>query len=194
MIYNNSIYQLFRCFMKKTNSIPINMNTQNGAVLMVGLVVLLLLTMLGITAASQSGLEEKMAGNYWDKNLSFQAAESALLAAKKQVENHNYTSSDFACANGLYPEDGLDCDSPNVKAKNPAGVPIWKNIDWTKNAIQFGSGIHTSNQPYYIIEYMGPKCLNGELPPCSHTQFRATAYANGSTDTSVSILQEVFYI
>ena len=54
---------------------------QSGAVLIISLIMLLLLTLIGTTSMQSTSLEEKMAGNMRDKNLAFQAAESALAAA-----------------------------------------------------------------------------------------------------------------
>jgi type IV pilus assembly protein PilX len=51
---------------------------QQGAVLIVSLVLLLVMTLIGISSMQTNTLEEKMSGNYRDKNLSFQAAEMTL--------------------------------------------------------------------------------------------------------------------
>ena len=51
---------------------------QSGVVLVISLIMLLALTLIGITGSSVSGLEEKMAANNKDVNLAFQAAEATL--------------------------------------------------------------------------------------------------------------------
>lgn len=53
-------------------------NKQNGIVLLVSLVLLLMLTIVAITAASQSNLQLRIASNSEQKNAAFQAAESGL--------------------------------------------------------------------------------------------------------------------
>ena len=50
---------------------------QAGSALIVSLVILLLLTLIGVTAMSTTSLEERMAGNNRDENIAFQAAETA---------------------------------------------------------------------------------------------------------------------
>lgn len=60
--------------------------SQSGVVLVVSLVMLLLLTLIGVTGMQVSGLEEKMAGNNKDKNIAFQAAETALRSGEEQVD------------------------------------------------------------------------------------------------------------
>ena len=49
--------------------------SQQGAALVVSLMILLVMTLIGITAMSSSNLEEKMAGNSRDMMLAFQAAD-----------------------------------------------------------------------------------------------------------------------
>ena len=54
---------------------------QNGAALIVGLVILIVLSLLGITGMKSSILEEKMAGNLRNQTLAFQTSESCLTRA-----------------------------------------------------------------------------------------------------------------
>lgn len=54
-----------------------NQNHQSGAVLIVGLMILLLTTMVAISSMQNSNLQEKMASNSQEANRAFQAAESA---------------------------------------------------------------------------------------------------------------------
>lgn len=55
---------------------------QQGVALIISLVILLVLTIIGVQSMSTSVLEERMAGNYRDKKMAFEAAESALKAAE----------------------------------------------------------------------------------------------------------------
>ena len=52
--------------------------TQSGAVLVVALVMLLILTLIGVSGMSSVTLEEKMVSNMQNANKSFQGAEAAL--------------------------------------------------------------------------------------------------------------------
>ena len=60
------------------NFIPEHTKKQSGAALIVALVLLLVITMLGISAVSTSSLEILMAGNSQYSQQAFQAAESAI--------------------------------------------------------------------------------------------------------------------
>ena len=62
-------------------------NTASGAVLILGLVVLLVITMLGITGMRTTVMQERMAGNLRQNNTALQAAEAALQAGLSYIEN-----------------------------------------------------------------------------------------------------------
>lgn len=56
--------------------------SQRGATLIISLLILLVMTLIGVTAIQTTTMEEKMAGNMRDQNLAFQAAEAALRAGE----------------------------------------------------------------------------------------------------------------
>lgn len=60
---------------------------QKGVVLVVSLMILLTMTLVGITAMRVTVLEERMSGNLRDQNLAFQASESALMYGIEWVRN-----------------------------------------------------------------------------------------------------------
>lgn len=53
---------------------------QNGVALVVSLIILLLLTVLAISASTTSSLQERMAFNAQENNIAFQTAESGLAS------------------------------------------------------------------------------------------------------------------
>ena len=59
------------------------MNTQNGSALILSLLILLVMTMLGITAMSTSNLQEKMASNDRNQKITFQNAELNLTDSEE---------------------------------------------------------------------------------------------------------------
>jgi type II secretory pathway pseudopilin PulG len=82
---------------------------QSGAVLIVAMILLVVLTMLGVTAMNTTSLEERMASNTQEQVRAFQAAETALSEAFN--DNNSYTISGTFIANLC----------PNI-AGIPAGV------------------------------------------------------------------------
>ena len=66
---------------------PASRRKQQGAVLAVTLMILLVVTLLTVSNMQSSVLEEKMAGNNADRNVAFQAAESGLREAEVFLES-----------------------------------------------------------------------------------------------------------
>lgn len=67
---------------------------QEGAVLLVCLVMLLVLTIIGVSSMSSSTLQERMAGGARDYNQAFQAAEAALRVGETYVRQQVEASAD----------------------------------------------------------------------------------------------------
>ncbi len=59
---------------------------QTGAVLVISLLMLLVMTLIGVTAMSTATLEEKMAANSQYTNMSFQASESAVEGVVNNID------------------------------------------------------------------------------------------------------------
>ena len=58
---------------------------QRGAVLVTSMLLLLVLTIIGVTAMQMSRMQERMTGNTRDRNLAFQAAEGAARAGEAVI-------------------------------------------------------------------------------------------------------------
>jgi type IV pilus assembly protein PilX len=63
----------------------LNQRTQRGAILIISLMFLVVLTMLALTTMGGITLEERMSGQYRDLNVAFQAAESGLRDAERDI-------------------------------------------------------------------------------------------------------------
>jgi type IV pilus assembly protein PilX len=168
---------------------------QGGYVLATALLFLLVLTLLGVTALRTTSLEEKMAHNIKDKNLSFQAAESALakveywLSTRQAYPLPNPT-------NGLYPQD------------YSGNAPAWQTVDWQGSSglqvyphMPDGTTLGTNldfiyAQPRYLVEEVGISC--GKSLKCGtsagrrYINYRVTARASGGTGAAVSQLQTTY--
>lgn len=64
---------------------------QRGAVLVVSLLLLLVMTLLGLGASQSTRLQERMAGNQRDQELALQAAEAAMRYAESKVSAEQVT-------------------------------------------------------------------------------------------------------
>lgn len=94
------------------------MNTRNqqGAILIVALIMLLLVTIIGLASMRGTSLQERMAGNLRDQELALQAAEAALRKGEARVISkfEANTLSTLAAAD----ENGSYADFPGT-AKEP---------------------------------------------------------------------------
>lgn len=70
-------------------SAQLNKHNQQGAILVVALLFLLIMTILGLSGISSSFMEEKMVGNSISRERAFQAAEAALRSAELFLADSN---------------------------------------------------------------------------------------------------------
>jgi len=71
-----------------SRSMPVHVSSkQTGAVLIMSMLMLLVMTLIGITTMNTATLEEKMSANSMNNNISLQASESAVDAALADTNN-----------------------------------------------------------------------------------------------------------
>jgi type IV pilus assembly protein PilX len=161
---------------------------QQGAVLVIGLIILLLMTIIGVTGIRTTSLEEKMSGNMRNRNLAFQAAESALSAAEIYLNTASPFPTPFCKAeSGRYVPMDNNCDGSTESQQ------VWDSINWSANSVAYtGVLSNLTSNPRYIIEDLG--CV---APPASCPgphNYRITARASGGTADAIVILQEIYQI
>ncbi len=110
---------------------------QKGVVLAVSLLLLLVVTLVGLAAISGTTMQEKMAGNMYDREIAFQSAEAALRVAESQLGLSSAT---------IY----RDCSLVTCEAVPPSGA-TWQTI----SSSNYNSGGLAAGQPQYIVEDMG---------------------------------------
>ncbi|MBF0265703.1 MAG: hypothetical protein HQL46_10560 [Gammaproteobacteria bacterium] len=105
------------------------LKNQNGAVLVVTLVMLLLLTFIGLDSMKNISLEEGMAINFQDTQKSFQNAEAALLTAENIISDKKIIS-DGSAATSLTNFITNTCVQDVVVANMQSTID---NLDWTSS-------------------------------------------------------------
>ncbi|MDP2904121.1 MAG: PilX N-terminal domain-containing pilus assembly protein [Methylovulum sp.] len=131
-------HKLFVCFNVGNDT------RQSGAVMVVSLIMLLLLTLIGITGAQVTGLEEKMVGNSKEEMAAFQAAESILRAGEAATA---FPPAFTCAATGGYKD-----NTTTAGCQQPA---YWQGVNWSDiNAKQTYSVGNLSGD--YIIEQLDP--------------------------------------
>lgn len=175
-----------------THHAALGTKSQHGAVLIVSLLILMVLTLLGVTGMRNTMLEEKMAGNSRDIQLAFNAAEAALRQAESYLQKASlpaFVAYDGTNTGGYYQSD----------------TTIWKNIDWSSVHDGSGTGMVLSTgtaaipgvaaQPAVYIEEMPAVTSGGSLEAgvaLDFGMYRITARGVGGSDTAVAILQATF--
>lgn len=143
---------------------------QRGAILIVSLLLLLVMTIIGVFAMRGTTLEERMAGNLRDRDLAFQAAEAALREAES-----NFNRSD---------------------SLGTVGTDSWRDR-LNNNALEFefdssGGSQLASPVEYVIEERPQPPPLEADQAEAEHRIYRVTARSTGGSGNATVILQSEF--
>ena len=170
---------------------------QQGAVLIVGLSMLLLLTVIGLSSIRGSELQERMAGNMRDHNQAFQAAEAALRHGEGYLNGAAVTPFNAATKIGYYE----DLNKPGGTIARPT---MWTSSDWNARATSLASDtlIGVSSPPLYVIERVMVSTLASNpggaidlesLDKMSEMEYyRVTSKGLGGTQDAEVILQSTF--
>lgn len=140
---------------------------QRGTALIMTLVMLVLITLIGVSSIRASTMDEKMAGHSRDRDKAFQAAEAAVQWCLSQLNAETYTG------------------TPLTPAAATA-TPVWEiDSNWTNaNSIEvnLGSDARLAQQP---------RCMYEELGAGSGS-FRVTGRAVGASALTVVMLQATY--
>jgi type IV pilus assembly protein PilX len=195
---------------------------ERGAVLIVSLIFLVILTMLGVTAMSSTTFEERMAGNARDASLAHHAAEAAIREARDEAldlktapKSRHLFMSDFGldtlnntgnCARGGICQPRLieladpAVNKPVTLPEIPANV-IWTEGDSVTNGITARYGEWTnspalsglSKRPRYIVElFCPPLAYEGPGAAGQCRLYRFTAVGWGKNPNTQVTLQETY--
>jgi type IV pilus assembly protein PilX len=165
---------------------------QSGVVMFVALILLLILSLLGVTAARMQTVEERMARNDDNRQMGAQAAEAALRSAENGLLTGIFVN--FAGnTNGLY--------APLFTNGSPL-----TGMDWTipANTLPYAGAAMASMPanaaaPLVVIENLPSVAVAGDdisvisLNPSSPpvTVYRVTAQGVGADNTSTTMLQTI---
>ena len=164
---------------------------QQGAVLAVTLMILLVVTLLTVSNMQSAVLEEKMAGNNSDRNVAFQAAESGLREAEVFLEDI-VTLGDFQGQAGLF---GRTDDEPSFTSSG-----TWS--DSTYHVVA-ETDLGSYERPRYFVKNMTTvQGTTGALNMSGYgdnkgtgdvTIFRVTVRATGTSADSAEVILRTQY-
>lgn len=143
---------------------------QRGVALIVALILLLTMTLIGLTAMNTTTQEERMASNFRDRNLAFQAAEAALREAEDILRN---TPPPLNMVIGAVQEPG------DAAA-----------YDWANDAEDYSGALAGLNeQPIYIIELVRAEGSDSMDFIDDQGLYRVTARGRGGSSDAEVVLQ-----
>jgi type IV pilus assembly protein PilX len=162
--------------MARTSRTPLKLSRhQGGAALVVGLMILLVLTLIGIAGVQTTQLEERMSGNLRDQNEAFQAAEAALRDAEDYIEGLVNTSG--FTGKGLYAQN---------TAPNPFSADVWQTSGNKSIAYRGSLGdLDASNAPRFFIE------LKGQIVADKNTQINMMNYGETTGGGAITVFRVV---
>lgn len=160
--------------------------SQNGIVLPVVLIIMVIMLLLGVTVIRNVTLEEKMAGNSRNSQLAFQAAEEALRFCENYIQASTPSSKFY------------DAQTPmSVSIGNPyVASPSVDDSKWTDGNYRrvLTDVPNVSQQPSCIIEKLeivestALQINDPSLPP-PPLPFLVTARGYGASQDTVVMLQ-----
>jgi type IV pilus assembly protein PilX len=169
----------------------ISVKSQRGVALFVGLMLLLVLTLLGLSASQGSIMQERMAGNVANANLAFQQAERTLRRVEQRLIQHI-----MGGAGGLgfmpptWDETGLERSDCTMSGYD------WDNAFW-RYFQEDGGGFIVVDLSDYMVGEMpyGSSCRPAAESGGSAAGEYYLIVARGTADSgaSTSIVQSIFF-
>ncbi len=174
---------------------------QHGFVLIASLLILIIVTLLGISMFRSYGLQEKIAGNLREKERAFQAAQSTMKFAEQWLTQKNHATAGTPCVGSSTPT-----AVPQV-CSNPLLYP--NTIPWANSGQQLGVAYNipqpgsTSGTikvsvtggadsyyalPRFYIQNIGPSIGK------QGTLFRITTVGWGGNKTAIAVIQSTYLV
>ncbi|MEJ2391880.1 MAG: PilX N-terminal domain-containing pilus assembly protein [Gammaproteobacteria bacterium] len=178
------------------------LSRQRGMVLIVALIILMVLTILGVSGMTTTSLQERMAANEHDRQIAFQTAEAALRTGENYIQSNSMDPSMFnsTCTGG---SGGL-CDCSDKTNGCPIywsdqSLDVWNSANTNKHVTVQTAFSQVAAQPMYIIEFLGwvnpPGATPGTLPGPGKgdpMMFRVTALGTGQSPNAKVMLQSTY--
>jgi type IV pilus assembly protein PilX len=182
----------------------LNIQKQGGAALIVGMIMLLLLTLIGVAGMQNTLLQERMVGAMRERQVAQQAAEATLRYAEKQIKD----ASAYNTVPGATTIANTTSLARKVSGQDANEKDYWlSTAAWASDVNDYPAGNISglASTPKYKIERLPPDfakvpgSLNAVLPPPAPqtggpriTDYRVVVKAVGGTGDAEVILQSVY--
>ncbi len=129
-------------------NLPASAHSQEGISILVALVMLIVLTLIGVSSMNSSIVELKMAGSMQQQGVAMNRAEELLRVGEDAIAAiiTNPAAFDFATAGDAF-------------YNNDDAINVYQ-IDWPAQGLVTTPGTHTNDA--YVTEYLGAKPIPGE--------------------------------
>lgn len=162
---------------------------ENGSVLIVTILLLLSLTIIGLSTVVLNSTQTRIATNSADQQIAFQTAEGALAEAQQfiltGITTNTLNVSSFS---------DTSPSSTGLYVTKEANSPLWKTVDWKATSARQSFTGNSAQPAAYIVELLPPFHVKGTPQNQRTLAFRISAQALGASGKSPVILQTVFQI
>ncbi len=159
---------------------------EGGFVLAIGMIMMLILSVIGVSTLRSGILQEKMSSNYLDKEQSFQAAESALRMVQRNIQSLSIgdieSRDGFVTADAVGRYDNLNLQSPGFDVTG-----IHDPTDPDNSLIAHPRAFMQKLSTTESLK-IGKEPANQEI---AQHYYRVTAMSQGETASSFTALQGV---
>ncbi|HEV7164979.1 MAG TPA: PilX N-terminal domain-containing pilus assembly protein [Gammaproteobacteria bacterium] len=168
------------------------LSRQQGVVLVISLLMLLVLTMIGLAATHGTTIEQRMTANQNDQEVAFEAAEAALRAGESQLSSGAVV--DYAG------------NTAGAYTLSTMGTTNWKHIDWNPSGTAvtgYTAGIQPVPivNPSYFIVYdpsgggqTSGTSLQPDQPLSNNSLYYIYARGVGMTGNTAVVLESAYMI
>ena len=168
--------------------------SQRGAVLIVALVLLLVLTVLGTASIRDTTMEERMAGNFRDRSAALEAAESALRTGEAGVSNTTvFATMAFDGTGGTH-------EVTQASTSVDPGTASNYGLTVPSSVLTYSGKLLVDQVPQYYVEKLPAIAMPGSnlaigtqnQPPKVH-HYRVTAKGYGISPNTEVVLQSTYF-
>lgn len=166
------------------------MRGKRGFALVSALLLLLVITLLGVSLFLGVGLEQRAAGNSLDKSRALELAQSAVAAAEQWLRTSTITPVPQVCSGITTSNDNFVlCAFPPATADDPATWDGTTPLTIVQNNTSQTGGINTYwAAPKVRVTYLGNATMGpGKL-------YQIDAYAYGGDANTLAAVQTVYYV
>jgi type IV pilus assembly protein PilX len=174
-----------------------NRKKQQGAILVISLLLLLILTVLGLAVMRMTRMQERMAGNTRDLNLALQGAEAALRDGEARITAFGTSQPNAVGGAGC----GLNVLEVCQRTALPVDLANQSAAWWAANAVPFGAAgtqefAGLREDPRFVVEEVGIKPQEdlgiGHGLPQDIYVYQVTGRSTGASGQTNTVLQSTF--